>query len=109
MKPGAIGGEMIDNLVLKIKNIDDHQASFESYSTTLLLWIKEKTIQMQPMFLSNTLQGIQVDFKKFEDYRTVEKPPKYKEKMEVEATYFDIQTRQQHLRLAPYVPPEGED
>ena len=59
------------------------------------------------MDLSNTLEGIQVDFKKFKDYRTVEKH-KYKEKVEIEEAYFDIQIRQQNLRLAPYVPPEGE-
>merc|ERR1719470_81878 len=108
MKAGATGGKRIGNIVLKIKNIEDQQASFESYSTTLLLWIKEKTIQMQKRDFSNTLEGIQVDFKKFKDYRTVEKPPKYKEKVEIEATYFDIQIKLQQLRQAPYVPPEGQ-
>ena len=85
------------NTVLKIKNIEEQQASFESYSTTLLFWIKEKTIQMQKRDFSNTLEGIQLDFKKFKDYRTVEKPPKYKEKVEIEATYFDIQIKLQQL------------
>ena len=40
--------------------------------------------------------------------RTVEKPPKLKEKVEIEATYFDIQIKLQQLRQAPYVPPEGQ-
>ena len=46
------------------------------------------------MDLSNTLEGIQVDFKKFKDYRTVEKPFKYKEQVEIKEAYFDIQIRQ---------------
>ena len=62
---------------------------------------------MQKRDFSNTLEVIQLDFKKFKDYRTVEKPPKYKEKVEIEATYFDIQIKLQQLRQAPYVPPEG--
>jgi len=108
MKAGATGGKRIGNIVLKIKNIEEQQANFESYSTTLLLWIKDKTVQMQKRDFSNTLEGIQLDFKKFKDYRTVEKPPKYKEKVEIEATYFDIQIKLQQLRQAPYVPPEGQ-
>ena len=78
------------NILLKTKNIEEHQVSFESSNTTLLFWIKEKTIQVQKRDFSNTLEGIQLDFKKFKDYRTVEKPLKYKEKVEIEASYFDI-------------------
>jgi hypothetical protein len=37
----------------------------------------------------------------------IEKPPKYQEKVEMEATYFDIQIKLQQLRQAPYLPPEG--
>ena len=76
-----------------IKNIEEHQPCFESYSTTLLFWIKEKTIQMQKRDFSNTLEGIKLDIKKFKDYRTVEKPLKYKDKVEIEAAYFDIQIK----------------
>ena len=72
MKAGATGGKRIGNIVLKIKNIEDQQVSFESYSTNLVLWIKEKTSQMQKRVSSNTLEGIQVDFEKFKDYRAVE-------------------------------------
>jgi len=108
MKAGATGGKRIGNIVMKIKNIEDQQASFESYSTNLLLWIQDKTVQMQNRDFSNNLDGIQVDFRNFKDYRTVEKPPKYREKVEIEATYFDIQIKRQQLRQAAYVPPEGQ-
>ena len=80
-----------------IKNIEEHQACFESCSTTLLFWIKEKTIQMQKRDFSNTLEGIQLALKKFKDYRTEEKHPKFKENVEIGATYFDIQIKLQQL------------
>ena len=67
MKAGATGGKRMGNIVLKIKNIEEQQASFESYSTTLLFWIKEKTTQMQKRDFSNTLEVIQLDLKKFKD------------------------------------------
>jgi len=39
----------------------------------------------------------------------IEKPPKYQEKVEVEANYFDIQIKLQQLRQPPYVAPEGQN
>merc|ERR1719410_2377054 len=69
---------------------------------------RAKRVEMRGRDFSNTLDGIQADFKQFKDYRTVEKPPKLKEKVEIEATYFDIQIKLQQLRQAPYVPPEGQ-
>ena len=108
MKTGATGGKRIGNIVSKIKAIEDQQASFETYSSSLLKWIRAKTVEMKGRNFSNTLEGIQADFKQFKDYRTVEKPPKLKEKVEIEATYFDIQIKLQQLRQAPYVPPEGQ-
>merc|ERR1719410_2824003 len=108
LKTGATGGKRINNIVMKIKAIEDQEERFETYSTSLLKWIRAKTVEMRGRDFSNTLDGIQADFKQFKDYRTVEKPPKLKEKVEIEATYFDIQIKLQQLRQAPYVPPEGQ-
>ena len=108
LKAGATGGKRIGNIVLKIKKIEEQQESYEEFSSRLLVWIREKTEAMQKRDFSNTLEGIQSEFKAFKDYRTVEKPPKYQEKVEIEATYFDIQIKRQQLRQAPFVPPEGQ-
>jgi spectrin beta len=108
MKTGATGGKRINNIVMKIKAIEEQQESFETFSSSLLVWIRAKTAEMRGRDFSNTLEGIQADFKQFKDYRTVEKPPKLKEKVEIEATYFDIQIKLQELRQAPFVPPEGQ-
>ena len=108
LKTGATGGKRIENIVRKIKAIEEQQESFETFSSSLLVWIRAKTVEMRGRDFSNTLDGIQMDFKQFKDYRTVEKPPKLKEKVEIEAAYFDIQIKLQQLRQAPYVPPEGQ-
>ena len=107
MKAGATGGKRIGNIVKKMKDVEEEQLSYETCSTNLLIWIRDKTELMKRRDFTNTLEGIQNDFKKFKDYRTVEKPPKYREKVDVEATYFDIQIKRQQLRQAPYVPAEG--
>merc|ERR550532_1304331 len=108
MKAGATGGKRIGNIVRKIKDVEEEQNKYELFSSKLLIWIQDKTELMKRRDFSNTLEGIQKDFKKFKDYRTVEKPPKYREKVEIEATFFDIQIKRQQLRQAPYVPAEGE-
>ena len=48
-----------------------------------------------------------MDFKLFKDYRTVEKPPKYREKIDIEASFYDIQIKRQQLKQVPYIPPDG--
>ena len=108
MKAGATGGKRIGNIVRKIKDVEEEQNKYELFSSKLLIWIQDKTELMKRRDFSNTLEGIQKDFKKFKDYRTVEKPPKYREKVEIEATFFDIQIKRQQLKQAPYVPAEGE-
>ena len=51
--------------------IEDQEERFETYSTSLLKWIRAKTVEMQGRDFSNTLEGIQADFKQFKDYRLV--------------------------------------
>ena len=68
MKTGATGGKRINNIVMKIK---DQEERFETYSTSLLKWIRAKTVEMRGRDFSNTLEGIQADFKQFKDYRLV--------------------------------------
>jgi spectrin beta len=108
MKAGATGGKRIGNIISKIKAIDDQKLTFESYSTELLLWIKMKIGEIKKRDFPNSLEEIQLSLKQFKDYRMREKPPKYQEKVEIEATYFDIQIKLQQLRQAAYLAPEGQ-
>ena len=108
MKAGATGGKRIGNIVMKMKGVEEEQTNYEMFSSKLLIWIREKTELMKRRDFSNTLEGIQNDFKQFKDYRTVEKPPKYREKVEIEATFFNIQIKRQQLRQPSYLPHEGE-
>ena len=43
-----------------------------------------------------TCKGHRVHCLILQDYRMIEKPPKYQEKVEVEASYFDIQGHTAH-------------
>lgn len=43
----------------------------------------------------------------FNEYRKSDKPSKYKEKGDLEALFFAIQTKRSAMRRKPYQPPEG--
>ena len=58
--------------MMVILAIEDQEERFETYSTSLLKWIRAKTVEMRGRDFSNTLEGIQADFKQFKDYRLVQ-------------------------------------
>ena len=54
------------------KMVDD----YETLTTGLLEWIKQKITELNNRNFPNSLEGIQKELIGFKDYRTVEKPPK---------------------------------
>ncbi|KAF9806792.1 hypothetical protein SFRURICE_009479 [Spodoptera frugiperda] len=74
----------------------------------LLEWILLKIQELNGREFPNSLDGIQRLLLSFKQYRTVEKPPKYKERSEIEALYFDINTMQKSLTGEAWAPLEGQ-
>ena len=108
MNEGQRGGKKITFIISKIKNIEDQQREYELSSKALLEWIALKTEQMRNRSYANSLEGIQKDYRSFKSYTTKEKPPKCKEKVNIEASFFEIEMKLKELRQPPYVPPEGQ-
>lgn len=86
----------------KLKN------NYETYTTTLLDWIKQKISELNDRKFPNSLEGIQRELLKFKEYRTIEKPLKYQERSDIEALLFAIQTKQKALGQPLYIPAEGK-
>ena len=57
MKTGATGGKRINNIVMKIKGIQNHEKKFETFSIFLLKWIRAKTGEMRGRDFSNILEA----------------------------------------------------
>ena len=87
---------------------DKMKRKYEKFTTTLLEWIRATIEKLNDRTFPNSLEGIQKELLKFKDYRTVEKPPKYNEKSEVEVCYFNINTRLKELNQPLYSPPDGQ-
>jgi spectrin beta len=87
---------------------DKMKRKYEKFTTTLLEWIRATILVLNDRTFPNSLEGIQKELLKFKDYRTIEKPPKYNEKSEIEVCYFNINTRLKELNQPLYSPPEGK-
>ena len=107
LNEGQRGGKKITFIISKIKKIEDQQRQYEIDSKALLEWISQKTELMKNRSYPNTIDGIQQDFREFKSYTTKEKPPKCKEKVNIEASFFEIEMKLKDLRQPPYVPSEG--
>ena len=57
---------------------------------------------------SNSLAGVQQQLMQFNTYRTVEKPPKFVEKGNLEVLLFTLQSRMRANNQKPYFPKEGK-
>ena len=69
---------------------DKMKLLYAKLMTDLLEWIKEKIKVIEDRNFPNSLEGIQRDLFAFKQYRAIEKPPKYKERLQIEALYFYI-------------------
>ncbi|XP_030854700.1 spectrin beta chain, non-erythrocytic 5 [Strongylocentrotus purpuratus] len=108
MKTEKTGGKRIAKIISQIKQIDTLQDEYERLVTDLLEWITSTTRKMNDRDLPNLLAGIQEEMARFKTYRMAEKPPKYAERGNIEATLFSIQTKIRACRRKMYVPPEGK-
>ncbi|XP_053955094.1 spectrin beta chain, non-erythrocytic 5 isoform X2 [Anastrepha ludens] len=108
MKNEQKSGKRIANIVGQLMDADRKKIYYERLTTNLLSWIRLKTLELQQRDFPNSLEGIQRELLAFKEYRTIEKPPKYKERSEIEALYFTINTLLKALNQPPYNPQEGQ-
>ncbi|OAD53242.1 Spectrin beta chain, brain 4 [Eufriesea mexicana] len=108
MKNEIKSGKRIANIVGQMMDADKMKIHYEKLTTDLLEWIKMQIGVLENRDFPNSLEGIQKELLTFKQYRTVEKPPKYKERSEIEALYFHINTQLKSLNQPAFTPQEGQ-
>ncbi|ETN74189.1 hypothetical protein NECAME_13133 [Necator americanus] len=106
-KTELTGARRVANIVGKLMNSDTMEEDYEHISSDLLKWIHETIKLLENRRFPNSLHGMREELGKFNEFRTVEKPPKYKEKGELEALFFTIQTKRKAMSRKQYAPPQG--
>ena len=95
-------------IVGQMMDADKMKVQYGKLTTDLLEWIKQKITVLEDRNFPNSLEGIQRELLSFKQYRTVEKPPKYKERSEIEVLYFHINTQLKSLNQPAFIPQEGQ-
>ncbi|XP_061600290.1 spectrin beta chain, erythrocytic isoform X2 [Cololabis saira] len=96
-------GKVLDNAIETERMID----KYETLASDLLTWIEQTIIVLNNRKLANSLTGVQQQLQAFNTYRTVEKPPKFQEKGNLEVLLFTIQSRMRANNQRVYTPKEG--
>ncbi|XP_036402633.1 spectrin beta chain, non-erythrocytic 1-like isoform X2 [Megalops cyprinoides] len=97
-------GKVLDNAIETENMIE----KYESLASDLLEWIEQTIIILNNRKFANSLVGVQQQLQAFNTYRTVEKPPKFTEKGNLEVLLFTIQSKMRANNQKVYMPREGK-
>ncbi|XP_066467623.1 spectrin beta chain, erythrocytic isoform X1 [Tiliqua scincoides] len=97
-------GKVMDHAMETEKMID----KYSGLASDLLTWIEQTITILNSRKFANSLAGVQQQLQSFSTYRTVEKPPKFQEKGNLEVLLFTIQSRMRANNQKVYTPHEGK-
>uniref|UniRef100_A0A8C2UX42 Spectrin beta chain n=1 Tax=Chinchilla lanigera TaxID=34839 RepID=A0A8C2UX42_CHILA len=97
-------GKVIDHAIETEKMIE----KYSELASDLLTWIEQTIVVLNSRKFANSLAGVQQQLQAFSTYRTVEKPPKFQEKGNLEVLLFTIQSRMRANNQKVYTPHDGK-
>uniref|UniRef100_A0A8D1WH12 Spectrin beta chain n=1 Tax=Sus scrofa TaxID=9823 RepID=A0A8D1WH12_PIG len=107
MKALAVEGKRIGKVLDHTMEAERLVEKYESLASELLQWIEQTIVTLNDRQLANSLSGVQNQLQSFNSYRTVEKPPKFTEKGNLEVLLFTIQSKLRANNQKVYTPREG--
>ncbi|XP_074548254.1 spectrin beta chain, erythrocytic isoform X2 [Halichoeres trimaculatus] len=107
MKQLAVEGKRVGKVLDQAIETEQMIDKYETLASDLLTWIEQTIIVLNNRKLANSLSGVQQQLQAFNTYRTVEKPPKFQEKGNLEVLLFTIQSRMRANNQRVYTPKEG--
>uniref|UniRef100_A0A8C0JAC8 Spectrin beta, non-erythrocytic 2 n=1 Tax=Chelonoidis abingdonii TaxID=106734 RepID=A0A8C0JAC8_CHEAB len=108
MKALAVEGKRIGKVLDYAIEADKLIEKYETLASDLLQWIEQTILTLNDRKLANSLSGVQNQLQAFNTYRTVEKPPKFTEKGNLEVLLFTIQSKMRANNQKVYIPREGK-
>ncbi|XP_029303245.1 spectrin family protein isoform X2 [Cottoperca gobio] len=108
MKALAVEGKRIGKVLDYAIEADQLIEKYETLASELLQWIEQTIGTLNDRQLANSLNAVQNQLQAFNSYRTVEKPPKFTEKGNLEVLLFTIQSKMRANNQKVYMPREGK-
>ncbi|CAJ0573578.1 unnamed protein product, partial [Mesorhabditis spiculigera] len=106
-KTEMTGAKRVANIVGKLMTQEQMEDEYQGIASDLLEWIKQTIGMLNNRRFPNSLKGIKEEMVRFNQFRNIEKPCKYKEKGDLEALFFNIQTKRKAIGMSPFVPQHG--
>ncbi|XP_064019369.1 spectrin beta chain, erythrocytic [Pogoniulus pusillus] len=107
MKALEVEGRRLGKVIEHAKETERMIEGYGGLASELLTWIEQTIISLNSRSFANSLAGVQHQLQAFSTYRTVEKPPKFQEKGNLEVLLFTIQSRMRANNQRVYTPHEG--
>ncbi|CAH0387321.1 unnamed protein product [Bemisia tabaci] len=108
MKQETVQGKRIGKVVGIAMDNERMIDEYEGLTSDLLKWIENTIDNLGDREFANSLVGVQQQLLQFNNYRTVEKPPKFVEKGNLEILLFTLQSKMRANNQKPYTPKEGK-
>ncbi|RWS10326.1 spectrin beta chain-like protein [Dinothrombium tinctorium] len=108
MKAETVQGRRIAKAVGQSMENEKMAEEYEKLTSSLLKWIEQTIVHLSDRKFANSLVGVQQQLAQFNNYRTVEKPPKFVEKGNLEILLFTLQSKMRANNQKPYMPKEGK-
>ena len=108
LKQETTQGKRIAKVLGVQMEIDRMIEDYESFTSELLRWINEKIETLGDRTFANSLRGVQEQLGEFNNYRNIEKPPKFMDKGNLEVLLFTLQSKMRANGKEPYTPKEGK-
>ncbi|XP_062431896.1 spectrin beta chain, erythrocytic isoform X2 [Rhea pennata] len=107
MKVLEVEGRRLGKVIEHAKETERMIERYSGLASDLLTWIEQTITSLNSRNFANSLAGVQHQLQAFSTYRTVEKPPKFQEKGNLEVLLFTIQSRMRANNQRVYTPHEG--
>ncbi|KGL81922.1 Spectrin beta chain, erythrocytic, partial [Tinamus guttatus] len=107
MKVLEVEGRRLGKVIEHAKETERMIEGYSGLASDLLTWIEQTIASLNSRNFANSLAGVQQQLQAFSTYRTVEKPPKFQEKGNLEVLLFTIQSRMRANNQRVYTPHEG--
>uniref|UniRef100_H0WLF2 Spectrin beta chain n=2 Tax=Otolemur garnettii TaxID=30611 RepID=H0WLF2_OTOGA len=108
MKVLAVEGKRVGKVIDHAIETERMIEKYSGLASDLLTWIEQTITVLNSHKFANSLAGVQQQLQAFSTYRTVEKPPKFQEKGNLEVLLFTIQSRMRANNQKVYTPHDGK-
>eukprot|EP00026_Physarum_polycephalum_P006920 Phypoly_transcript_06973.p1 GENE.Phypoly_transcript_06973~~Phypoly_transcript_06973.p1 ORF type:complete len:534 (+),score=118.90 Phypoly_transcript_06973:40-1602(+) len=102
-----IAARRVQKFVQFNRHMEELESEYETSARELLAWIDEKVNEFGDHSSADTLDEAKVKFQDFKTFLTVEKPRKTSTKLDLEASFVNIQTNLRTKGRVSYTPPSG--